>query len=88
MISFLARHFSATEVVNLPGPGLEALYWCFRRTQGYVAWRELGGFITRFDPPLDPSARSPPQTLGAERVAFAGVSGSERWDRSLPSSQI
>ncbi len=56
---------SAAPVEPLPGPGLDTLYWTFRRCQAAEAWHAHGGFILRFRPPLGPGVR--------ERFAFAAA---------------
>jgi amidase len=58
----------AGEPLSLPGPGLDRLYWVFRRMQAHEAWAEHGGFITAWNPPLGPGV--------ADRFAFgAGIDG-------------
>jgi amidase len=60
----------AAQPVQVVLESFEAMYWAFRRIQGYEAWMTDGGLIRRLQPPLGPGV--------AERFAWSSQVSDEQ----------
>jgi amidase len=53
---------------------LDDLYWCFRRTQGFEAWKVHGEFVTEHNPQFGPGI--------AERLRYAATVANSEYDKA------